>query len=54
MAGREFGMVMYTLPYLRRLANKDPLYSTWNSVQYYVAAWIGGHLGENGYMHMYD
>ena len=28
-------------------------YSTWNSAQCYVAAWIGGGFGENGYMYMY-
>ena len=35
-------MDMYTLLYLRRITNKDLLYSTWNSAQYYVAAWMGG------------
>ena len=28
------------------------MYSTGNSAQCYVAAWIGGGLGENGYMYM--
>ena len=37
---------MYTLPYLKWITNKDLLYSTWNSVQCYVAAWIGGEFGE--------
>ena len=27
---RELGMVMYTLLYLRRIINKNLLYSTWN------------------------
>ena len=38
---REFGMDMYTLLYLKWISNKDLLYSTWNSVQCYVAAWMG-------------
>ena len=50
---REFGTDMYTLLYLKWITNKDLLYSTRNSVQCYVAAWIGGSLGENGYMFMY-
>ena len=33
---REFGMDMYTLIYLKWITNKDLLYSTGNSVQYYV------------------
>ena len=43
---REFGMDMYTLLYLKWVTNKDLLYSTWNSAQYYVPAWIGGFGGE--------
>ena len=35
-------MVMYTLLYLKWIAKKDFLYSTGNSAQCYVAAWIGG------------
>ena len=42
---REFGMVMYTLLYLKWKTNKDLLYSTKNSAQYYVAAWMGGEFG---------
>ena len=38
---RDFGMVMYTLLYLKRITNKDLLYSTWSSAQCYVAAWMG-------------
>ena len=33
---------MSTLLYLKWITNKDLLYSTWNSVQRYVAAWMGG------------
>ena len=50
---REFGMDMYTLLYLKWITNKDLMYSTWNSAQCYVAASMGGCLGENGYVYMY-
>ena len=49
----EFGTDMYTLLYLKWITNKDLLYSTGNSAQRYVAAWMGGGLGENGYVYMY-
>ena len=44
---REFGMGTYTLLYLKCITNNiyymlDLLYSTWNSAQCYVAAWMGG------------
>ena len=42
---RELGIDMYTLLYLKWITNKDLLYSTWNSAQGYVAAWIGGEFG---------
>ena len=35
---RQFGMVVYTLLYLKWMTNKDLLYSTGNSAQCYVAA----------------
>jgi len=35
------------------LKNKWGLYSTGDSAQYYVAAWVGGHLGENGYLYSF-
>ena len=38
-------MDMYTLLYLQWEANKDLLYSTWNSAQYYMAAWMTGEFG---------
>ena len=41
---RKFGM-MYTQLELKRIANKDLLYSTWNSAQCFVAAWMGGEFG---------
>ena len=37
-------MDMYSLLYLKWITDKDIQYSTWNSVQCYVAAWIGGDL----------
>ena len=49
----EFGVDVYTLLYLKWITNKDLLYSTGNSAQCYVAAWMGGGLGENGYVYMY-
>ena len=36
---------MYTLLYLKWITKKDLSYSTWNSVQCYVAAWIGERFG---------
>ena len=50
---REFGIDMYTLLYLKRITNKVLLYSTGNSAQCYVAAWMEGCLGENGYVCMH-
>ena len=49
----EFGVDVYTVLYLKWITNKDLLYSTGNSAQCYVAAWMGGGLGENGYVYMY-
>ena len=50
---REFGMDTYTLLYLKWIINKDPLYSTGNSAQCYVAAWMEGSLRENGSKYVY-
>ena len=50
---REFGMDVYTLLYLKWMTNKDLLYSTGNSAQCYVAACMGGGLGEDGFMYTY-
>ena len=41
----EFGMDMYTPQYLKQITSKDLLHSTWNSAQYYVAAWMVGEFG---------
>ena len=39
---RDFGKVMYTLQHLKWITNKDLSYSTWNSVECYVSAFMGG------------
>ena len=49
---REFGIDMYTLLYFKKIANKDLLYSTGNSAQCYVAAWMGGESGGE-WIHIY-
>ena len=49
---KDIGNIMYTLLYFKWITNKNLLYSTWNSAQCYVAAWMGGGLGQNGYMCM--
>ena len=38
----KFGMGMYTLQYSKWITNRGLLYSTGNSAQCYVAAWMGG------------
>ena len=43
---------LYPLLYLKWITNKDLQYSTRNSVQIYVAAWMGEEFEENGYMYM--
>ena len=49
---RKFEMGVFTLLYLKWIANKDLLYSTGNSAQCYVAAWMGGEFrGEE--IHVY-
>ena len=42
---RESEKVMYTLVYLKWIANKYLLYNTWNPTQCYVPAWIRGGFG---------
>ena len=49
---REFGIDMYTLLYLKWMTNKDLLYSTGNSAQCYVAAWMGEEFGRE-WVHVY-
>ena len=49
---REFRMDIFTLLYLKWTTNNHILYSTWNSVQCYVAAQIGGESGGE-WLHVY-
>ena len=44
---REFGIDMYTELYLKWITNRVLLCSTGNSAPCYVAAWMGGELGED-------
>ena len=45
-------MDVYTVLCLKCVTNKDLLYSTWNFVQCYVAAWMGGQFGGE-WIHVY-
>ena len=38
---QEFGINIYTLLYIKQITNKDLLYSTGNSTQYSVMAYMG-------------
>ena len=49
---REFGIDRNTLLYLKWITNKDLLYSTGNSAQCYVAAWMGVEFGGE-WIHVY-
>ena len=49
---REFGTATYTLLYLKWIINKDLLFNTRNSAQWYVAAWMGGEFGGK-WIHVY-
>ena len=49
---REFGIDMYILLCLKWITTKDLLYSTGNSAQCYVAAWMGGEFGGE-WIHVY-
>ena len=49
---RELGMDMYTLLCLKWITNKDILYSTGNSAQCYVPAWMGAGFGGE-WIHVY-
>ena len=51
--GREFGMDMYTLLYLKWLTNKALLYSTGNSAQCFVVTQMEEGFGKNGSMYIY-
>ena len=47
---REFGINVYTLRYLKRVTNKDPLYGTGTLLKVMRQLGWEGSLGENGYM----
>ena len=38
---QEFGIKIYTLLYIKKIINKDLLYSTENSTQYSVITYVG-------------
>ena len=54
MGGRDgkFRMDMYTMLYLKWITNKDLLYSTGNSAQCYMSAWMRGEFGGE-WIHVY-
>ena len=45
-------MDVYTLLCLKWITNRGLLFNTWNSVQCYEAAGMGGEFRENGYTHV--
>ena len=49
---RESGIDMCTLFHLKWITNKDLQYSTWNSAQCCVEAWMGG-ASEGEWIHVY-
>ena len=49
---RQFGMGVYTQLYLKWITNEIQLYSTDNSAQCYMAAWMGGEFGGE-WTHLY-
>ena len=52
---QDFGMDTYARLYLEWIPNRDLLYSTGNSAQCSVAAWMGGEFGgEWVYIYVYD
>ena len=57
VAGRdnqEFGISRYTPLYIKQIINKALLYSTGNSTQYFVIAYMGKESEKNRYMYMYN
>ena len=49
---RELGIDIYTLLYLKWITNRGLLYSTGNSAQCSVAAWMGEEFGGE-WIHVY-
>ena len=52
----EIGIDIYTLLYIKYITNKNLLYSTGNSTQYSVLAYLGKESKKkrSGYMYMYN
>ena len=50
---KELGMDMYTLLYLKRITHKDLLYTTGNSAQCYMVAWMGEKPGEGLFVYVW-
>ena len=48
----EFGINIYTILYVKQIANKDLQYSTWNYTQYFVITYKGK-APEKEYMYIY-
>ena len=52
---RDFGTDMYSLLYLKWITNKVLLYSTGNSAQCCVPAWMGGEFrGESIHVYVWE
>ena len=49
---RDFEKIMSTLLYLKWITNENLLYSTWNSAQCYVPAWMVEKFGGE-WIHVY-
>ena len=50
----EIAIDIHTLLYIKQITNKKLLYSTGNSTQYSVLAYMGKNLKKSGYMYMYN
>ena len=50
----EIGIDIYTLRYIKQITSKDLLYSTGNSTQYTVMAYMEKNLKKSGYRYMYN
>ena len=50
----EIGIDIYTLLYIKQITNKDPLYSTENSTQYYIMTYMGKEPKKGRYMYTYN
>ena len=50
----ELWIGIYTLLYIKQITNKDLLYGTGNSIQYFVITIRENNLKKNRYMYMYN